>query len=216
VSFPDLVLTREGRGRSRRRRPRKGREFRVTLLGYLEAPWELSRAERVTRPVWIAYAGPDQACRAFTANFRAGRKAECFGTDLQVPKSAPHRWVHHRHGDATVTVAYLPELFHLDPAVPPDRIEFLFMPPAWWLERQAELLRPELGGDAFDAARAALFVAFLDRRTSLPVVHDLRFHLQLYRAALEKPWCRDGDDHHLAPASSPPTTTTPPPGTPPT
>jgi len=46
---------------------------------------------------------------------------------------------------------------------------------------------------------AALFVAFLDRRTSLPVVHDLRFHLQLYRAALEKPWCRDGDDHAVEP-----------------
>ena len=189
MDFPSLTITRETKKKGRRR-PMKTREFTVTLLGYLtaDAQWELSSSEKAIRPAWIAYAGPAEACRAFTANFRAGRKAKRNHDVFEVPKSSPHRWVTHRHGEAAVTVAYVPELFHLDPVKPPDAIGFIMMPPRWWLDEQAEALRDELGSEAEEAARAALFVAYLDRRSPLPIVHDLAFHLQLYRAALEEPW----------------------------
>jgi len=88
-----------------------------------------------------------------------------------------------------VTVAYLPELFHLEPALPfAEDVRFVLAPPHWWIDEQAAQLAPELGEDAADVARAALFCAFLDRRTPLRLVHDLRFHLQLYRAALATGW----------------------------
>ncbi len=90
--------------------------------------------------------------------------------------------------------AYLPELFDLDPGATPERIAFVFLPPARWLDEQAEALAPDFGEDAREAARAALFAAFLDRRTLLPLVGDLRFHLRIYRAALEASWARLGDE----------------------
>ena len=67
-------------------------------------------------------------------------------------------------------------------------MRFVLASPHWWIDEQAAQLAPELGEDAADVARAALFCAFLDRRTPLPLVHDLRFHLQLYRAALGADW----------------------------
>jgi hypothetical protein len=61
-------------------------------------------------------------------------------------------------------------------------------PPRWWVAEQASVLASDFGSEAEEAARAALFCAFLDRRTALPLVHDLRFHLQVYRAALAAGW----------------------------
>ena len=87
-----------------------------------------------------------------------------------------------------MTTAYLSNLFELDPGEPQDRIAFILMPPCRWLDRQAAALERDFRQDARDVARAALFAAFLDRRSPLPLVHDLRFQLQLYRAALEEPW----------------------------
>jgi hypothetical protein len=88
-----------------------------------------------------------------------------------------------------VTVAYLPELFHLEPAGPvAGHVRFVFAPPRWWVAEQAEDLALEFGEAAPDVARAALFCAYLDRRTPLPLIHDLRFHLQVYRTALATGW----------------------------
>lgn len=189
MQFPDLTITRETRKKNRRL-PVKTRRFTVTLLGHVTANslWDLGSNGSAIRPAWIAYLGSEQGCRAFTANFRAGRKAKAAGDVFEMPKKAPHRWLHHRHGESLLTVAYLPALFHLEPQIAPQDITFLFMPPAWWIDEQAEALRGDFGEEASDAARAALFTAFLDRRSPLPIVHDLRFHLDLYRAALEEPW----------------------------
>ncbi|MCP4118661.1 MAG: hypothetical protein GY737_25360 [Desulfobacteraceae bacterium] len=111
---------------------------------------------------------------------------------IELPKSSPHRWLTQRcDGRTTVTTAYLPKIFELDPGQPEDRIAFVFMPPRAWLERQADVLAPEFGDDAIDVARGALFAAFLDRRSPLPLVGDLRFHLQLYRAAVDAPWTHE-------------------------
>ncbi len=191
MDFSTLTITHERKSKGR---VVKSRRFSATLLTYLTADrlWPLGQAGQAMRPVWITYAASHEMSRAFTANLRGGRKAN-FGRGsskvLELPRSAPHRWLSERAGGgATVTTAYLPELFELDPGDPAGRIAFVFMPPRHWLERQAETLEPEFRDDATDIARAALFAAFLDRRSPLPLVHDLRFQLQLYRAALEAAW----------------------------
>ncbi len=190
MDFPTLTITHE---RKRGGRVVKSRRFSATLLTYLTADrlWALGQAGQAQRPVWISYAATYEMARAFTANFRGGSKAR-IGHDeetLELPKSAPHRWIVRRtEGGGAVITAYLGGLFELDPGEPAERIAFVLMPPLSWLDRQARDLAPELGDDARDTARAALFAAFLDRRSPLPLVHDLRFQLELYRAALEAPW----------------------------
>jgi len=167
---------------------RKSRVFSVRLLGYLAANalWDAPTSGNHIRPAWIAYLGTDQELRPFTANFRGGQPATGGASKtFAMPKKSAHRWVTQRVPGASVTMAYLPELFHLEPAMLEDDCRFIFAPPRWWVEAQAATLTAEFGDDAHDAARAALFTAFLDRRTPMPIVNDLRFHLQLYRAALE-------------------------------
>jgi len=170
---------------------RKTRIFSTRLLGYLtaDALWNVPRSGDLLRPVWLAYLGTDREAHPFTANLRAGARATAGREVVQLPKRAPHLWSTQKVPGGIVTVAYLPELFHLDPASPFDeQVRFVLAPPRGWIEEQAALLAPELNDAAADAARAALFCAFLDRRTPLPLVHDLRFHLQLYRAALDAGW----------------------------
>jgi len=172
----------------KKKHQRKSRIFSVRLLGYLAANalWDAPTSGKHIRPAWIAYLGTDQELRPFTANFRGGQPALTYsGKTLAMPKKSAHRWVTQRVPGASVTMAYLPELFHLEPAIVDEHCRFIFAPPRWWVEAQAATLTAEFGDDAHDAARAALFTAFLDRRTPMPIVNDLRFHLQLYRAALE-------------------------------
>ncbi len=196
MDFPLLTITHEPRpgGRASTSRAVKSRRFSATLLTYLTADplWPLGQAGQALRPVWISYAASCEMARAFTANLRGGRKAKIAGgaeEALELPRSAPHRWVIRRtEGGAAVTTAYLGRLFELDPGEPAERIDFVLTPPRRWLELQAAALAPDFGDDAVDAARAALFAAFLDRRSPLPLVHDLRFQLQLYRAALDATW----------------------------
>lgn len=178
---------------SRRRRGVKTRSFGAQLMGALcaDSLWELGRSsERTRRPVWLAYFATTGATRAFTMNLRSGRPAELSTRDrLEVPKSSDHRWVSRPVPGGVITVAYLPELFHLDPPVPfADDARFVFAPSRRWIDRQAGHLASEFGADSRETARAALFAAYLDRRTSLPLLRDLRFHLEIYRAAREEPW----------------------------
>lgn len=194
MSFPQLKLQRRQREAGGEV---KTRVFSVRRLAYLAASslWEPEGAAGAVRPVWLGYLASDQESRAFTANFRAGRLAATGTIKFQVPRRSPHRWVTQRSGDLVITVAFLPELFHLDPPGPfCSDVCFVFAPPRWWLEAQAERLAAEFGEDAWEAARAALFAAFLDRRTALPLVSDLRFHLRLYRAALEADWLHRAED----------------------
>ncbi len=192
MDFSTLTITHERKSKGR---VVKSRRFCATLLTYLTADrlWALGQAGQAMRPVWITYAASHEMGRAFTANLRGSRKVK-IGSGraeevLELPRSARHRWISQRTGGgATVTTAYLTEIFELDPGVPTERIAFVLMPPRQWLECQAEALEPEFRDGAMDVARAALFAAFLDRRSPLPLVHDLRFQLQLYRAALEAPW----------------------------
>lgn len=149
------------------------------------------------RPALVAYCGTHEEARAFTANFRNGRPAtldDSYKT-LKLPKSSGHRWIHQRFDQhTTITIAYRAELFDLDPgASATGEIKFVFMPPDWWVNQQGQKLSEEFGTDAFQAAEAALFAAYLDRRTPYPLLNDLRFSLRLYRAALEEPWFRQAN-----------------------
>lgn len=193
----NLTLKRStGKGRGK-----KTRTFSVRLLGYLKANslWDCGLGDEV-RPAWIAYLGTESESQAFTSNFRGGRKAETQSQTFKLPRSAPHRWTTQKVAGGVITTAYLPELFHLEPAFPaPERVRFIFAPPRWWLDRQEQSLQASYAKQAREVARAALFAAYLDRRTPLPVLGELDFHLQLYRAALETDWVQEpsGSPHSI-------------------
>lgn len=204
MRFPKLTIEITT-SKKTRRRPRKTRTFSARLLGCLTADglWELGpEGGDVRRPVWLAYFATVGAAKPFTANLRAGRRASIDDrVRIEVPRSSEHRWTTQPVPGGVVTVAYLPELFHLEPPVPfTDDVRFVMAPSRRWVDEQARALEEELGDDARDAARAALFAAYVDRRTALPLLRDLRFHLQLYRAAIDEPWITDP----LEPYSAPP------------
>ena len=193
MPFSVLQIERSsGKGRSR-----KTRIFSLRLLGHItaEALWDGPVSGNAKRPVWIAYLGTEQESQAFTANFRGGYTAAVGLTAFQIPKSSPHRWSTQKVPGGVVTVAYHPDLFQLDPVAPPaERVRFLLAPPRWWIEEQARQLAADFGDEAREAARAALFVAFLDRRTPLPLVHDLSFFLRLFRAARDTDWLHEAGE----------------------
>lgn len=177
----------------------KTRSFRADLMAVVAANkmWEYggTQKDRTCRPVFLAYAATDQEARAFTANIRTGRPAVqersgSGGDRWEIPRSAGFRFETFSSEGATLTLGFLPSIFALQPGtVDQTRIEFISMPPTWWVEEQAAEIRSEMGADAEDAAIAAYFVAYLDLRSPLPVANHLSFHLGLYRAAQEQPWC---------------------------
>jgi hypothetical protein len=217
----DVKPTRQGQ---------KTRRFRADLLSIVVAPrlWNLGAttnngnsngngtgtATNTLRPIFLAYAATEAESRAFTANLRTGRPAAEEGPftprlRLEIPRSAAtaFRFETHSRAGAALTVAYLPSAVSYQPAsaavaAPAEAslIRFLFMPPTWWVDREAAAPPlADLGRDARDAALAAWFVAYLDRRTPLPIANDPRFHLELYRAALATGWCHQPERsrHHF-------------------
>jgi hypothetical protein len=180
------------------REGQKTRIFHADLIALVAAPglhWEFGSSSRDNslRPVLLAYAATDQEARAFTANLRTGRPAVhqqrgISSLRIEIPRSAGFRYETFSLDGGSLTFAYLPWAFSLQPAAESGAIRFLCMPPTWWIEREAVTL-PELGPDAREAALAAHFVAYLDHRSPLPIANDLRFHLALYRAALAADWC---------------------------
>jgi hypothetical protein len=178
------------------REGQKTRSFSVELLAYVLANdlWELGSGarERLHRPVLMAYAGTAQGSRAFSANLRAGRPAAAqgYGPRFEIPRSAGFRHETFFREGATLTLAYLPSVFGFQPATSDCvDIAFLCLPPIWWVDEQARTIEPTIGEDAREAAIAAYFVAYLDQRSPLPIANDLAFHLKLFRAALNEPWC---------------------------
>ena len=173
---------------------RKSRSFEARLLAYITAD-RLSEfgttLDGTRRPVWLAYVATAGASNAFTANLRGARTVQVQpGHErLQLPKTAGHRWVSQPVPGGIATLAYLPDLFHLQPPRPfVEDARFILAPARAWIERQAADLDAQFGDESADAAHAALFAAYLDRRTPLPLLRDLRFHLLIYRAALAEGW----------------------------
>lgn len=174
----------------------KSRTFTVELLAWVLANemWELgsSSRENIYRPVFLAYAGSSSAARAFQANLQAGPVAADVpgGYRFEVPRSAGFKYESTEKEQGTLTLVYLPHLFSMEPATTDaNQFSFLCMPPTAWVDEQAAALAPSMGPEAREATVAAYFVSFLATRCDLPIANDLRFHLALYRAAREQPWC---------------------------
>lgn len=171
---------------------RKTHTFEASLVQLLVA------GDDEHRPLYLSCAGSTQELRAFVANLRMGRRAYLHSARysergwIAVPKTAPYRWGFQSCPDDTaIATAYLPELFELEPTTLPDRVEFVLAAPAWWLAAQEPLLGDVSEERRRDAAAAGLFTSYLDRRTRLPVVNDVEFHLQLWDAAHEAGWCSE-------------------------
>jgi hypothetical protein len=180
------------------REGQKSRSFSVELLAYVVANnlWELGSGgkERTHRPVFMAYAGTDQSERSFSANLRKGRPAsegaQGYGLRFELPRSAGFRYDSYSRSGAALTLCYLPSLFSVHPGTAElPTISFLCMPPTWWVEQQSRTIINVMGSCSREAAIAAYFVAFLDQRSPLPIANDLKFHLELYRAAQAQSWC---------------------------
>jgi hypothetical protein len=118
-------------------------------------------------------------------------------------------------GPVTLATLWLPDVCTLDPGmIDPTGVRFVALTPRWWIAGQADLLatdaaataailrhcralgllggaRPGGGARWTEAELLALVpqavhaVAFLERRTSRPLVNEAAFSLQLYLAALE-------------------------------
>ena len=178
----------------RGRKPAKTRRFEARFLGYLAVGGmvENTATGGALMPQFLAFLGTEAETNAVMANLRCGHKASVGSIVLQTPRRAPYRWSAQAVGGVRIVTAYLPEMFHLEPTTPfPEDLRFLFSPPRSWVLEQAAVLAEEFGEDAEDVARAALFAAYLDRRTALPILDDLHFHLRLYRAALAEGWTLD-------------------------
>jgi hypothetical protein len=178
----------------------KSRSFSVELLAWVMANslWELGATgrDRVLRPVFLAFAGSTSASRAFQANLQTGRIAEeeRGGLKFEVPRSAGFRYEAIGRGEGCLTLVYLPPVFSWQPGTTEvETISFVAMPPTAWVEAQVASMVGAMGSEAREAAVAAYFVAYLDARSPLPIANDLRFHLELYRAARREPWCHTSD-----------------------
>lgn len=181
---------------------RKGRSFSVRLMHLVTAnrAWDKAAGSDDLRPVYAAWAGSVAECNAFTANARSGRAIEAHTKHghrecrVEFLKSGGYRYRTQRlAGDLAVVTAYLPALFELDPGFLPDRVRFVFAPPSWWVAEQAERLVALDVDERAEGAAAALFAAYLDRRTPLPLVTSPRFQLRLFRAAREEGWWHNAE-----------------------
>ena len=193
MSLP--VLEIEAKGPKRRYRA-KTHGFSAKVLGcYHRSGFSsLEPVKGAEMPLFLALLGSEAEVNAVMANLRCGRAGRINGLTVQIPKRAPLRWTNDAATGARIVTAVLPEAFQLDPPDPfPTDLRFISIPPRRWLKAQAQGLAARFGEDALDAARARLFAAYLDRRTALPILDDARFHLRLFRAALEQPWV--GWDH---------------------
>jgi len=170
----------------------KSRVFTVRRLAYLRADrlWEAKRGKASeVFPAMLCFLGSRAETQAFSANLKAGRGAMCERDIFIVQPKAGYRWIAQEVPGGVVSTVYLPQLFHLEPVEDPGWVRFVFAPPGWWIREQAAEVRLEVTGeDPQEVAQAALFAAFLDRRTTMPVLRDLRFQLQLFRAAQKAPF----------------------------
>lgn len=144
----------------RQRKAAKSRRFQAQLIAFVQADGLWKGGEAATeniRPVWLMCAGTDQEMPAFTANLKAGRKAEvvrdqAYGqwgtTYLELLRSAGYRysWQYLTLGGqrCAVLTAFLPDLCQFDPGlVDPDRVAFVMLPPRWWVDGQGAALRED-------------------------------------------------------------------------
>jgi hypothetical protein len=176
--------------------------------------WETGRAAKdVVRPLCSVIGADDAEAGPLMANLRLGRKfgdrppntkADTYKfTTYEFVRSASYRWKPQRHPEGAIYQVFVPDLYAADPGmVDPDRCTFALLPALSWLDaypldidamidhqrgmtprREDEL--PDDSEEMRVLARIApLWLVYLDRRTTCPLVPDPRFALQLLVAGL--------------------------------
>ena len=209
----------------------KGRSFAATLVATITAYGVFPEGNdgKTIRPVWALFAATEAELRAFMANLKGGRKAQEGGYSrkgddarLEFVRSIGFQTYWQREEEGATCTIYLPEVFQLDPGlIDPNGIRFVLLVPSDWARAQqvdraapvkhTQALYPKVEAALLESLvpTAYLFAAYLDRRTSCPLVQDGRFYLQLLVAALDKGFaalpgrnirynssCRDEWGHH--------------------
>ncbi len=205
----ELVIAPEKEGQ-------KGRAFSALYMASVQADSLWSGGQATTdnlRPVWLLVATTDDQVRPFMANLRLGRKA-AFVSDrsamikrdvgrVELLKSARYRVETQRTPHGTAALAFLPELFALDPGmVDPEGLSFCMLLAQKDVDEQvkgwdvdgamAHLGRIKfhrLASQREQIARllplAPSFAAYVDRRTRCPLIKDTRFYAQLMVRCLD-------------------------------
>jgi hypothetical protein len=190
----------------------KGRSFSAHLMASVEAPFDLGQGPE-KRPVWAMVGGTDAAVRAVVWNLRSGKRAmpaDARGKASEAylfPKSVAFHVAWQKAPQGTLATLFLPDLFRLDIGmVDPEGVCFYALPLASQLEAMPEAERERAADHVLrcrpdlmryegctdrewlvkTAPLAMAFLAYLDRRTRLPLLPDSRFALQLLTA-----FCRD-------------------------
>lgn len=170
----------------------KGRSFRATLVSYVEVRSLLPAGNDAARPVHMTLAGSDNELRPFVANLRTGKKAVTGykGREkYEVLKSAGFQCAWQRSVLGSVVTLFAPDLFCLDPGmVDPKGVSFVMLPAREWLKPLDVHVPACVPDEQRDDVRsmAALFIAYLDRRTRCPLVPDPRFYVQVLACALDE------------------------------
>jgi len=170
----------------------KGRSFSAMMLTHVIAESLWPSGNDAKRPVFMSFVGTDNELRPFVANLRLGRKAEAGyrGREkFEVLKSAGFQCAWQRTPKGTRVDIFAPELFALDPGmVDPAGVKFIILPARTWL-KPLDVPVPECVPEDREEdvrALAALFIAYLDRRTRCPLVPDPRFWVQVLANALDQ------------------------------
>lgn len=185
----------------------KGRSFEVKLLAWVSGSnslWEFGECGvNENRPIWMTFAGTEQMCRMFAVNLLKGKKASVV-TRHGAPerfnflKTAKFQIYTKKVRGGSVTTIYYPPLFWTDPGmVDPERVDFVFLPPKRWLEKQnpdstgvLEMLHEDLGLTVTpEVAKsittyALMFRMYLDRRCRFPIPQGNLFAVKLFVASL--------------------------------
>lgn len=188
---------------------RKGRSFRGVVLAYATATglWSSGSTGDVVRPVFTVLGAADEEARPLLENLRAGERATLKGEEvyssrsqLELLRSANYAFHLQRTGEGTLITAYLPELFEFQPGLlDPDGVRFVVVPARQDVDaipvsveetrvvvRHLEVLEETAEASRELCAMAALWAAYFDQRSELPIPPELSFRVQLYLAALQE------------------------------
>lgn len=213
----------------------KGRAFRGVVYAHVEADslWEGGRGAKETyRPIYAVVGSGEAEASPFMANLRLGyrvttlqpannaRRSKYNDNEYEFLRSAQYAWRAARYpGIGTITQAYMPEFYRLDPGlVDPAGVRFGLLPSVAWTDAHASHIDaramlahlkathwPRIGenllpAEAMELTRvASLFLVYLDRRTRCPLVPDSRFALQVLVSALEKGYATRGNTEKTRP-----------------
>ena len=188
-------------------------------------------AKETVRPLFSIVGADEAEAGALIANLRLGRKfgdrppdkkADRYKyTTYEFARSADYRWKMQRHPEGTLCQVFQPDMYAADPGmVDPKECTFALLPALTWLDAYpldidamvAHCLNmmPGLHGELTErnspdmlalAKIAPLWLVYLDRRTTCPLVPEPTFALQLLLGALHNGYATRGAsmDSHASP-----------------